>query len=66
MSRSPFAPLTPEMLAEDRARRALAEAEIARKEAALADAEGRLAATRADIREMETELDGVRRNADEA
>ena len=59
MARSPFEPLSPEGLAEDRARRAVAEAEIARKEALLADAEARLDATRVHIREMEAELDDL-------
>ena len=64
MAKSSFAPLSPEMLAEDRARRAVAEAEIARKEALLADAQARLDASQVHIREMEAELQDLRRPED--
>ena len=54
-----FAPLTPEALAEAAARRAAGEAEIERKEAALAEAQGRLAETRAGVTALQAELDGL-------
>ena len=64
MAKSSFGPLSPEMLAEDRARRAAAEAEITRKEALLAEAQARLDASRIDIREMEAELQDLQRPGD--
>ena len=64
MAKSSFEPLSPEMLAADRARRAVAEAEIARKEALLADAQARLDASQVHIREMEAELQDLRRPED--
>jgi hypothetical protein len=59
-SPSPFAPLTPEQLEADRLRRAAAEAEIARKEAALAEAEARLKSSQAAETDMEAELETLR------
>jgi hypothetical protein len=57
MSDSSFKPLTPEALAEYRAARAAGEAEIARKEAALAEAETRLADLKVDNAALEAELE---------
>lgn len=65
MSGATFRPLTPEALAEDRARRGAAEAEIARKEAALAEAEGRLETTKADVAALEAELDALKAGEDD-
>lgn len=65
MARSPFAPLTPEMLADDRARRAIGEAEIARREAALAEALARLDTAEAQVTALEAELDDAKRCSDE-
>src|SRR3712207_2116239 len=54
-----------EFAAEDRLRRAAAEPEIARKEAALAEAQARLARTRADNEALEVELDAARAEAED-
>ena len=55
-----------QLAAEDRCRRALAEPEIARKEALLRQAQARLDATHAAIAETQAALDDARRDADEA
>lgn len=66
MTRHAFGPLTPEMLAADRARRAAAEPEIARKEAALNEAMSALSASEEHNVALEAELEEARRTADDA
>jgi hypothetical protein len=55
-----------QLAAEDRRRRALAEPEIARKEALLKQAQAKLAATHAAIADTRAALDQARREADDA
>ena len=54
-----------QLAAEDRRRRALAEPEIARKEALLKQAQAKLAATQAAIADTRAALDQARRDADD-
>lgn len=54
-----------ELLARDQARRALAEPEIARKEARLAEARARLAELNGDIERLEAEIEQARSDAAE-